>query len=94
MKHSVKITLILITVFLITQLLGVSLIAKYIQVTETDGEITIHHPDTAIGEASEVENKSAAYIPIIIAIPFILIYEFIAWVLRGVFQDFTGYKPR
>jgi presenilin-like A22 family membrane protease len=68
MKHSVKITLILVAVFLITQLLGVALITKYIDVQETNGVREIIHPDTAIGEAAQVEDKSFSYIPIIIAV--------------------------
>ncbi len=68
MKHSVKITLILVAIFVLTQLLGVSLITKYIHVTEQDGEVTIIHPDTTLGEAAEVENKSTSYIPLVIAI--------------------------
>ena len=37
---------------------------------------------------------SLLYVPIIIAAPFVIIYEIIMWIIRGVLQDLTGYKSR
>ncbi len=74
MKHSVKITLILITIFFITQLFGLVTINKHIQVDQDENGITtIVHPDTVIGEAPQIENKSSSFIFIIPSFIFVLL---------------------
>lgn len=68
MKHTLKITIILITLFLLTQVVGLATINKYIQVEKKDGKIVINHADTIIGPQPEIQEKSYSAIPIIIAV--------------------------
>ncbi|MFC1690772.1 presenilin family intramembrane aspartyl protease [Nanoarchaeota archaeon] len=64
-----KITLFLIGLFVISQLIGIGTVTKYIQVEkDVNGTITISHPATVIGEAPEVENKDYTFVMIFIAI--------------------------
>ncbi|MBI4149974.1 hypothetical protein HY488_01070 [Candidatus Woesearchaeota archaeon] len=73
MKHSIKITLFLVGLFLVTQLFGLTTVNKYIQPKETispTGNITIEieHPVTVLGEPPRVENKSSSYIYIMLGV--------------------------
>jgi len=74
MKHSLKVTLFLVCLFLITQLIGLATVAKYIQPHEVvdvvTGNITVEigHPDTVLGQPPQVENKSTSYLYIVIGV--------------------------
>ena len=69
MKHTLKITLILLSFFLIAQIFGSYTIIKYLVVEKTpEGIITIFHNDTAIGPQPEVQQKTLSFIPLTIAI--------------------------
>lgn len=74
MKHNFKITLLLILVFLITQVFGIFTVSNYINVqTEIvdDVEITtITHEKTFIGEPAQIEEeqKTFSFLPIAIII--------------------------
>ncbi len=68
MKHTLKITILLITLFILTQVVGLATVSKYIDVEKTDKGIKIIHPDTILGPQPEVEDKSYSAIPIIIAV--------------------------
>ena len=71
MKHSSRITIILILVFLVAQIFGLFTVNSYIQVeVDESGEIIVAHPDTAIGEIPELEGKEKgiAFIPIIVTV--------------------------
>lgn len=68
MKHTFKVTLILIVLFLLTQIVGLITVNKYIEVEIVDGEKTISHGDTIIGEPPEIEDKTFTFISIVIAI--------------------------
>ncbi len=68
MKHTLKITIILITLFLLTQVVGLATINKYIEVEEKDGKIIINHKDTVLGPQPEITEKSYSAIPILIAV--------------------------
>ena len=68
MKHSLKITLILVLLFLVTQLFGLATVTKYISVGEKDGDTFIDHSATMLGEPPEIENKSTTFIWITLAV--------------------------
>jgi len=68
MKHTLQITIILITLFLLTQVVGLATVNKYIEVEKKDGNIVINHKDTILGPQPEIEAKSYSAIPIVIAI--------------------------
>lgn len=69
MKHTVKITLILVSLFLLAQIVGLATVNKYIKVGKTaTGETIIEHGDTIIGKPPEVKDKSLSFIPLTIAI--------------------------
>jgi len=69
MKHTLKITLFLVALFFITQLIGLATVNKHIQVTKSEnGTIEVVHPDTVIGEAPKVENKSSSFIYIVLGV--------------------------
>lgn len=69
MKHTMRITLILLLLFLATQVAGLATLNKYIQVsTEPSGEIVITHQETVLGPPPEVPEKSYSWIPIVLAI--------------------------
>ena len=70
MKHSLKITLFLIALFLITQLIGLVTVNKHIQVSvdEETGLQVIAHPPTFAGESYEPENKSYSFIYIALGV--------------------------
>ncbi len=69
MKHTVKITSILVILFIITQLAGLVTVNKHIQVSEpVNGSIIIVHPATVLGEPPVVENKSSSFIYILLGV--------------------------
>ncbi|HII69221.1 TPA: hypothetical protein HA270_05075 [Candidatus Woesearchaeota archaeon] len=69
MKHSLSITLLLLALFLLTQIVGISTIAHYIGLTtDSEGNKRIVHADTILGEQPQIENKSYSAIPIIITV--------------------------
>jgi presenilin-like A22 family membrane protease len=68
MKHTLKITLILLVVFLFTQVFGLATVTKYLVIEETAEGIAIVHEDTVIGPQPEIEDKSLSFIPISLAI--------------------------
>ncbi|MBU0614724.1 MAG: hypothetical protein KJ601_01390 [Nanoarchaeota archaeon] len=62
MKHTLKITIVLVLLFIAAQLVGLATITNYIQVdkqlTETGEEkITINYPDTALGEQPDIDKE-------------------------------------
>ncbi len=69
MKHTLKITSILIILFIVTQLAGLVTVNKHIQVSEpVNGTVIIVHPATIIGEPPVVENKSSSFIYILLGV--------------------------
>ncbi len=68
MKHTLKITIILITLFLLTQVVGLATIKEYIQVKKTEEGIFIQHQETIFGPQPEIKQKSYSAIPIVIAV--------------------------
>jgi len=64
MKHTLKITIILILIFFFSQLIGLTVINKDINVVKTpEGKIEVQHPETAIGPRPEMKpNVSFWYI--------------------------------
>ncbi len=71
MKHTFKITLILIALFFAAQIVGLFTVSKYIQVeTLPDGTIEVVHEETVVGEPPEMsyDEKSFNFIPIMVAI--------------------------
>jgi len=68
MKHTLKITLFLVLIFLFSQVIGLTIINKYIQVTKTpQGTTEVTYPDTAIGPVPQME-PSFSFWYIIIAV--------------------------
>ncbi len=73
MKHSLHITLIIIGLFVITQLIGLLTVNKHIQVEITEtGEQLIVHPETVLGEPLHIEEEKKSYSFIYIAIGVLL----------------------
>ncbi len=74
MKHTPKVTYILISLFLLSQLLGLLIISRNIDIQETKdpktGEIqrSITYAETPYLETVETEDESFSFIPIFIAI--------------------------
>ena len=69
MKHTLNVTFLLLGLFLMSQVVGLGTINKYIKTgVDEEGKLIILHADTAIGEQPEVEEKTYSFIPIIIAI--------------------------
>jgi len=71
MKHSLKITLVLIMLFLLSQIIGLATINKYIIVEKSpDGATIIRHQNTVLGEQPELneEEKKLSAIFILIAV--------------------------
>src|SRR3989344_1195547 len=64
MKHTLKITLLIVALFLTAQLVGLVTVNRHIQVFEDvqTGAITIEHPDTLLGPPAEVKYKSASFL--------------------------------
>lgn len=71
MKHTVKITLILITLFFVAQIVGLFTVNNYLEVEKKpDGTVNIVHVDTVVGPPPEIpqDQKSYNFIAIVIAI--------------------------
>ena len=65
-----KITLILLSIFLIAQIVGLYTVNRYIKIDEIQGEINITYPDTILGEAPNLgeQEKNYSFLTIIIGI--------------------------
>lgn len=68
MKHTWNIVIVLISLFLLTQIVGLATINKYIKPKEINGTIVIKHEDTILGPQPEIEKKSYSFIPITVAV--------------------------
>ena len=68
MKHSLKITILLGVIFLVSQVVGLVTVSQYINIDIIDGKKIIEHPETVLGEAPEIENKSMSFLPLILTI--------------------------
>jgi presenilin-like A22 family membrane protease len=70
MKHSLRITMFLVLLFLAIQFFGLFTVNKHIEVSEdvTTGEVMVLHPATVIGEPPEVGNKSFSFLYIMIGV--------------------------
>lgn len=67
MKHTLRITLILILLFFATQIIGLYTVNRYIDIgVGEDGKVKVIHQDTALGPPPELkqEEKSYTFIPI------------------------------
>jgi presenilin-like A22 family membrane protease len=67
MKHSLKITIILLCIFLLAQLIGLGILQNYIDPTKSAETGKMEFKDLPIGERPPLEEKTS-YIPMIIAI--------------------------
>ncbi len=91
MKHSLHITLIIIALFIMTQLVGLLTVNKHIQVEVTEaGETIIAHPDTILGEPLKVEEQqktfSFIYISIGVLIGTLLVLLFIKFNVQSIWK--------
>lgn len=70
MKHDLHATLILLALFVVSQLVGLGTISAHLQpeINETTGKIDVIYPATAIGESPKIENKSTSFIYILIGV--------------------------
>lgn len=71
MKHNLKITIILISLFLLAQIIGLATINKYLKVTKTQEGLTIiKHENTVLGEQPDLKETDKKYsaLPITIAV--------------------------
>lgn len=70
MKHSLKVTIALILLFVAAQVFGLFTVSQYIQVSSVNGTTTIVHQNTTMGEVPQLEEKQKTYtfLPIIIMI--------------------------
>jgi len=68
MKHTLQVTLILIALFLLTQVVGLITVNKYIEIEMVNGTKTIDHGATIIGEPPQIEDKTFTFVSIVIAI--------------------------
>lgn len=91
MKHTIKITLFLVAIFLVSQMVGLVTVNKYIQVKKTpSGEVNLTHPSTFVGtsvkfnESQKLLNSVMITLVIIIAtvILFLLIRSRISFVWK------------
>ncbi len=67
MKHSIKITIILLTIFFISQYIGLAVVNQYIDHETTQITGTTSFENLPLGERPEFEAQTA-YIPILIAV--------------------------
>ena len=91
MKHSLHITLIIIALFIMTQLVGLLTVNKHIKVEVTEaGETVILHPDTMLGEPLKVEEQqksfSFIYISIGVLIGTLLVLLFIKFNVQSIWK--------
>src|SRR3989344_2387115 len=68
MKHTLNATIILLSIFLLTQVFGLFTVSNYLEVYEKDGKLSIGYPNTALGEAPVVQEKSWTFVYIFIGI--------------------------
>ena len=72
MKHALKVTLILIFIFLVSQVFGLVTVNRFIEpeVNESTGKVNINYPSTVIGEIPELEEneKTYSFVPLIIMV--------------------------
>lgn len=76
MKHTPSVTAILVGIFVITQIFGLYAINYDLQVYENPqtGELTLQHPDTAIGERPQIQDWSTViYVALAIGIGTMLV---------------------
>jgi presenilin-like A22 family membrane protease len=88
MKHSLKITLFLVALFLVTQLVGLATVNKHIQVATVNGTIEVIHPSTVIGEPPQVEEKSSSWVYIVagVLLGTALLFVFIRYNVRRLWK--------
>jgi presenilin-like A22 family membrane protease len=67
MKHTLAVTLMLVVLFILSQVLGLGLIARDAQVEKTASGIVVYHPDTAMGGRPETKG-SGSLIYVLVAI--------------------------
>lgn len=59
MKYNISITLILVSLFLLSQIVGLAFLYQDLEVVQTpSGELVAVHPETAIGERPELDKDS------------------------------------
>jgi len=70
MKHSLQVTIFIVALFFIAQLVGLLTMNKHIlvEVDEATGVVLIAHPDTVLGPAPVVENKSSSFVMIMLIV--------------------------
>ena len=67
MKHSIKITIILLIIFFVSQYFGLAVVNQYIDHETTTATGTISYDNLPLGERPEFEAQTA-YIPVLIAV--------------------------
>ncbi len=91
MKHSLQVTLIIIALFVVTQLVGLVTVSQHIQLdTNEAGEVIISHPETVLGEPMELEEeqKSLSFLYIVagVFIGTLLLLLFIKFNVKSVWK--------
>ena len=95
MKHTFKITIVLLTIFLLAQFVGIAALYKYIDPVKTSETGETAFKELPVGERPPIDEKTS-YLPIILAIligtgllllliKFKLIWLWKAWFLIAVF---------
>ncbi len=73
MKHTVKITIILVSLFLLAQIVGLATINKYIKpIVNAQGKTEIIHADTFLGEQPKLQESEKKFSAIYITISVLL----------------------
>src|SRR3989338_5568733 len=73
MKHTLKITIILVSLFLLAQIVGLAIINKYIQPKlNAEGKTEIIHADTFLGEQPKLEDSQKKYSAVSITIAILI----------------------
>ena len=89
MKHNLMITLILITLFFVTQLFGLATISKNVNITTDEtGVVVIEHQDTIVGQPPKTQSglESIGMITFAVIIGTLLILLFIKLQIRTLFK--------
>ena len=68
MKHTLYITLIIAAIFIVSQVVGLVTVNKYLTVDIIDGKTSVAYPNTLLGEPPEIENKDFKFIYIMLII--------------------------